>query len=45
MPYISIIVTHIINYQQLSIIFMCATAISTLGPIVTGLFSIEAQRK
>lgn len=36
MPYVSIISTQIVNYQQLSIIFSCATVISTVGPIVTG---------
>lgn len=36
MPYISIISTQIVNYQQLSIIFFCVTIISTVGPIVTG---------
>ncbi|KAI9562166.1 hypothetical protein GHT06_013131 [Daphnia sinensis] len=36
MPYVSIISTQIVNYQQLSIIFFCTTVISTVGPIVTG---------
>ncbi|XP_059350646.1 major facilitator superfamily domain-containing protein 6-A-like [Daphnia carinata] len=36
LPYVSIISTQIVNYQQLSIIFSCVTVISTVGPIVTG---------
>lgn len=35
-PYIIIISTKIINYQQLSILFICATVVSTTGPIITG---------
>ena len=38
MPYVSLISTKIIDYQQLAILFSCVPAISILTPIITGKF-------
>lgn len=36
MPYVSIILTRIVNYQQLSILYICVTVVSTVGQIILG---------
>lgn len=36
MPYVAIILTRIVNYQQLSILYICVTVVSTVGQTVVG---------